>query len=111
MAQKQWLWLNEKHIDEGLDHKNLVSLQENILKLYRKNRYEIVDEPKKQPNIIFVKGKLAIKVIMNCRITTTNNFRALGLEQSVLRNIMTSFERENMQTQHSISGYMIFILS
>ena len=53
MAQKQWLWLNEKHIDEGLDHKNLVSLQENIFKLYRKNRYEIVDEPKKQPNIIY----------------------------------------------------------
>ena len=48
------LWFNEKHTEEGLDHKNL---QVAIVKYpsgYRKHGYELVDEPKKQLNRIFI---------------------------------------------------------
>ena len=73
---------------------------------HRKHRYEIVEEQKKQVSRIFIDKKLAIKVIMDCRITSAHKFRTrlgfkqydviLTKEQSVL--IISSFEGENMQT-------------
>ena len=49
---------------------------------HRKHRYELVEEPKKQVNRIFVDEKLAIKVIMDCRTTMAHKFRArLGVKQ------------------------------
>ena len=65
------LWLNEKHIEEGLDLKNL---QENSS--HRKHRYELVEEPKNQVNRIFINKKIGIKVIMDCRTTLVHKFRA-----------------------------------
>ena len=61
------LWLNEKRIEEGLDHKNL---RENIIKYYpdrRKHRYELDNEKRKQCNRTFLDETLAVKVIMDCR--------------------------------------------
>ena len=55
------LWLNKKHTEEGLDH--------------RKHRHELVDEPKKQSNRIFIDEKLATKVIMDCRTTSVRKFK------------------------------------
>ena len=58
-------------------------------------------------------------IIMHCRVSTpkTIKFRSklgfnqyditLTKEQSVLKSIMDSFERENMQTQYSVLGYRI----
>ena len=34
---------------------------------HRKHRYELVSEPKKLYNVLFIDVKLAIKVIMDCR--------------------------------------------
>ena len=49
---------------------------------HRKHRYELVEEPKKQVNRIFIDKKLAIKVIMDCRTTMANKFRTrLGFKQ------------------------------
>ena len=48
------LWLNEKHIEEGLDHKNLREITTKYSSNYRKHRYEMVEEPKKQANRIFI---------------------------------------------------------
>ena len=42
---------------------------------HRNHRYEIVDEPKQQPNKNFIDQKLAIKVIMDCRTTSAHKFR------------------------------------
>ena len=42
---------------------------------HRKHRYELAEEPKKQVNIIFIDKKLAMKVIMDCRITSAHKFR------------------------------------
>ena len=57
---------------------------------HRKRRYELVNEPKKQANIIFIDKQLAIKVIMDCRTTAAAKkiMKRLGLkEQTVLTKI------------------------
>ena len=79
---------------------------------HKKYKYELVEEPKKQCNTLFIDKKLAIKVIMDCKRALAPTFRArLGLKQydviltkdlPVLTKIMRSFEGENMQTQNNI---------
>ena len=40
-------WLNEKHIEEGLDHPNLLVITRKYPSKYRKHRCQLVDEPNK----------------------------------------------------------------
>ena len=47
------LWLNEKHIEEKLGHKNLLVITNKYNQVYKKHRHELVNEPKKQPNWSF----------------------------------------------------------
>ena len=111
------LWLNEKHIEEGLDHKHLREITRKYNSNHRKHRYELIEEPKKQANRIFIDEKLAIKVIINCRTKMAHKFRTrLGFKrynviltkgQSVLTKIMSSLEGENMQTQYKVLSYRI----
>ena len=111
------LSFNEKHIDEGLDHENLQVATIKYLSDQRKHRYELFDEPKKQPNRTFIDEELAIKIVMDSITTLAHKFRAkLGLkeydviltkERSVLTKMKSSFKRENMQTQYSFLGYKI----
>ena len=42
------MWLNEKHIEEGLDHKTLREITIKYHSGHRKSSYEQVEEPKKQ---------------------------------------------------------------
>ena len=49
---------------------------------HAKHRYELVEEPKKQANRIFINEKLEIKVIMDCRAKSVHKFRTrLGFKQ------------------------------
>ena len=64
------LWLNEKHIKEGLDQKNLGEITIKYHSDHRKHKYEIIDETKKQPNRIFIDEQLTVKVIMDFRTTS-----------------------------------------
>ena len=95
-------------------------MREFTIKYYsdhRKHRYEVLEEPKKQCNIICIDKKLAIKVIKDFRTTSAHRFRTrLEFEQSdviltkgksVLTKIMSSFEGENMLTQYNVLGYRI----
>ena len=87
------LRLNEKHIEGGLDHKD----SREITIIQQTNSRQT----KKQCNGILVDKKLAISVIMDCRITSAYKFRArlgfkqqdaiLTKEQSMLTKIMSSF--------------------
>ena len=61
------LWLNEKHAEEKLGHKNLPATTNKYDQVYKKHRYELVNRPKKQPNRRFLRSDLALKVIMDCR--------------------------------------------
>ena len=73
------LWLNEKHIEEKLGHKNLSVITNKCDSLYKKQRYELVDKPKKQPNRRFLRSDLALKVIMDRRTDESCNLkRKLG---------------------------------
>ena len=42
-------WLNEKHIEEGLNRKTLWETTLKYLSDHRKHRYELADEPKNNP--------------------------------------------------------------
>ena len=76
------MWLNGKRIKEELDHKNLREITAKHNSNHRKHRYELVEEPKKQVNRIFIDEKLAIEVIMDCRTTSAHKFRTtLGFKQ------------------------------
>ena len=56
------LWLNEKNIEEKLDHKTLPAIT-NEYKTCKTHRYETI----KQPNRRFLRIDLALKIIMGCR--------------------------------------------
>ena len=109
--------LNEKFRKEGLDHNNLREITTKYNSDYRKHRYKLAEETKKQWNRIFRDKKLAIKVIMDCRTTLAYKIRARlrfrqndvisTKEQSVLTKIMSLFERNNMQTQCNVLGCRI----
>ena len=43
------LWLNEKHIEEGLDHTNLREITIRYHSDHRKHRYELVEDRKNNP--------------------------------------------------------------
>ena len=55
--QQKIMQLNEKHIEEGLDHKTLRETTKKYNSNHRKNRYGVVEEPKKQVNRIFIDEK------------------------------------------------------
>ena len=69
------LWLNEKHIEEQLGHKNLSSITNKCDKIYKKHRSELVDESIKQPHRRFLCNDLALKIIMNCRTDESCNLK------------------------------------
>ena len=103
------LWLNEKHIEEELGHKNFPVVTNKYDPIYKKYRYELVNDPEKQPNRRFLRSDLALKIIMNCRTDKSFNLkRNLGFnlhevintkEQIVLESIKEAFQGEDMQTQ------------
>ena len=66
------LWLNKKHVEEKLGHKNFASKCDSV---YKNHIYELVDKPKKQPNRRFLRSDLASKVIMDCRTDDSCNLK------------------------------------
>ena len=111
------LWLNEKHVEEKLGHKNLTVITNKYDPVYRKHRYELVDKPKKQPNRRLLRSDLELKKIMDCRTDESCNLKKnLGFrlhdvintkEQTVINSIKDAFEGEDIQTQYSVLGYRI----
>ena len=110
------LWLNERHIQEKLGHKNLPALTNKYDEKYKNFRYEL-NESTKQPNRRFIHNNLALKIIMDCRTDESCNFkRNLGFtlhdvintkEQTVINSIKDAFEGENVQTQYFVLNYRI----
>ena len=111
------LWLNEKHIEEKLGHKNLPTITNKYDQTYKKHRHEFVNEAKKQRNRRFLHSDLVLKVIMDCKIDESCKlkrklvFRLHDVintkEQTVLESIKNAFEGEDLQSQYSVLGYRI----
>ena len=53
------MWLNGKHIEEGLDHKILPEITIKYHSDHGKHRHELVEKQKKKCNRIFTGEKLA----------------------------------------------------
>ena len=71
------LWLNEKHVEGKLGHKNLPVITKKYDPIYKKHKYELVNKPKKQPNIRFLHNDLTLKVIMDCREHASCNIKTI----------------------------------
>ena len=69
------LWLNEKHVQQQLGHKNLRAITNKYNEKYRKCRYELIDEPIKQSHRKFIRSDLALKIIMDCRTDESCNLK------------------------------------
>ena len=101
------MWLNERHVQQQLRHKNLRAVTNKYDKEYRKRRYELIDESIKQSHRRFIRSDLALKIIMDCRTDESCNLkRNLGFrlhnvintkQQTVMNSIKDAFEGENMQ--------------
>lgn len=80
-------------------NKNLSVIARKYRPDYRKYKYELVDEPKKQPNRIFLHEKVVAGIIMDCRTVDVLKFKIrLGFNkyetistkiQTVLSKMMT----------------------
>ena len=66
------MWLNKKHIEEGLDYKNVREITIKYYSDHRKHNYDLL---KNQSNMVFIDEELAIRVIMDCRTTSAHKFR------------------------------------
>ena len=102
-------WLNETNMKDQLKHSNLAAVTLQYPPRYRKQRQEFM------PCRIFLKERLAMQIIMDCRTTPAVNFRTkLGFrhhdtvmtqEQSVPTKIMTVFAAEEIILQYNVLGY------
>ena len=111
------LWLNEKHVQQQLGHKNLRAVTNKYDKECKKCRHELIDDPIKQSHRKFIRNDLALKIIMDCRTDQSCNFkRNLGFslhdvinikDQTAINSIKDAFEGENMQTQYTVISYRI----
>ena len=61
------LWLNERHVQQQLGHKNLGVVTNKYDKEYKKCRFELIDDPIKQSCRRFIHNYLTLKIIMDCR--------------------------------------------
>ena len=61
------VWLNQRHVQKQLGHKNLSAVTNKYNEEYKNHRYELIDEPTKQSNRRFIRNDLALKIIMDCR--------------------------------------------
>ena len=69
------LWINEKHIEGKLGHKNLPFITGKYDQMYKNHRYELIKNPKKQPNERFLSSDLALKIIMNWRTNESSSLK------------------------------------
>ena len=111
-------WLNERHIQQQLELKNLPALTKKYSEEYKKCRYELTHDPIKQPYRRFIRNDLMdCKIIMDCRANESCNLaRNLGFtlhdvintkEQTIINSIKDAFEGENMETQCTVLNYRI----
>ena len=82
------LWLNEKHTEQWLGHKNLRAITRKYDEEYRKHRYELIDKSIKQSHRRFIRSDLALKITMDCRTDESCNLkRNLGFRLHDVINI------------------------
>ena len=69
------LWLNERHVQQQLEHKILSALTNKYSEECKKCRYKLIDDPMKQSCRRFILNDLALKIIMDCRTDESCNLK------------------------------------
>ena len=110
------LWLNERHHQQQLRHKNLPALANKYDKKYNKCRSELIVS-NKQSCRKFIHNDLALKIIMNCRTYESCNLKMKlqftlydvinTKEQTVINSIKDIFEEEDIQTKCTVLNLRI----
>ena len=119
-ANSIYYWLNEKHIETGKGHSNLPVITHKYNPKFKKCRFElVVNEPKYQPFSRFTCNDLAEKLVKTLRADKIDAFRrslefnvidAFNVkQQTTTTKIKEVFEKENIQTEYSVSNYRIDI--
>ena len=62
-VNSRYSWLNEKHIETKIGHSNLPVVTNKYDSMYKKCRFELVDEPKYHPSRRFIRNDLAEKLV------------------------------------------------
>ena len=76
------MWLNEKHVEEQLEHSNLAAVANQYSSELIKRRQELQNCGKYQPCRRFLEERFAMQVIIDCRTTPAVNFNTrLGFSQ------------------------------
>ena len=88
------LWLNERHVQKQLGHKNLLALTKKYDKEYKKQRSEL-NRSTEQPNRRFIRADLALKIIMDCRIDESCNLK--GKRGFKLHDVINTKEQTNKE--------------
>ena len=60
------LWLNERHVQKQLGHKNLAAATNKYNEEHKIHRCELIDDSVKQSNRRFIRNNLALKITMDC---------------------------------------------
>ena len=111
------MWLNERHVEQQLGRKSVQAVTNTRDEKCKKHRYELIDEPIKQPNRRFIRNDLELKILIDCRTDESCNLkRNLGFrfhdvintkEQTLINSVKDAFEGENIQTRYTVLGYRI----
>ena len=118
---KKELWLKMRDVQDELGVKNMSDLVRKeifgIFNTTNPTEEQIWDYEAWLDDGLYIIEELALKIIMHCRIPAAIKLRSklgfnqyditLTKEQAVLKSVMDEFERENMETQYSVSGYRI----
>ena len=119
--QKRWGCKNiydliDKEVKGKYKVKNMSDLTKQQIKKYKIDRSRLIKGSK---HFMYVHEDIAITIILQSRLSDseTIKFRSdlgfnqinliLKKEQTVLKSIKDTFAEEDMQTQHSVLGYMI----
>ena len=69
------MWINEKHVEQQLGHKNLQVVASKYSEEYRKCRYELIDKPTKHSHRRLIHNDLVLKIVMNWRTDESCNLK------------------------------------
>ena len=108
------LWLNEKHLEQKMRHSNLPFVTNKYDPIYKKCRFELVEEPKYRSCRRFIRNDLAEQLVKTLKTPNVNALRR-GLkfnvtdvfdikQQSITEKIKEIFEGEDIRTEYKASG-------
>ena len=77
------LWINEKHVEQSMGHSNLPVVTSRYDPMYKKCRFQLVNEPKYRPCRSLIHNDLAKQLVKTLKVPNINALRR-GLVYSIV---------------------------